>query len=279
LGLGSFELLFRKGPPIASAFDVFNLERLDRFAEISMDADATVVMLGNSRLKYATFYDDEFSRLLTQESGRRIRVLRIVNNWAVFRDFQRLLKSIEELHPDVIVLQTQLLGQERALQGRSLVFRDYIDWLLSPAAGLWNPGNINQHDLQFATPCANDLSQKTLEEWLELARQWLIFTPSGTEGTAARRWAMAQAKSGVKVVILSIPRTHMIEDATGVAFDDITAGTIQSMSNGKNILFARFSEVLASDQFCDFSHVNAAGRDSISAWLQNYILGLVSDTL
>jgi hypothetical protein len=267
LGFGAFECLFRWGPPGLTAFEQYNLGRVREFSKRSADADLRIVMLGNSRLKYSTPPDDEFSKLLSKASGRHVEVLRLVNNWAVFHDFAELLDPIAALKPDIIVLQLQLLGQERALGARSLILQDYVDWLISGNHQPWNPGDIDQAALQTAVPCVHDFSDAALRDRLTRTRQWLNFDPDSPSGRKAREWARAEADATVKVMILSIPRTPTIEQSTGVDFDDQSSDVVDRLLATQGISFARFDEPLPRDAFCDVVHMDKQGRRRMTAWL------------
>lgn len=276
LGFAGFECLFRWGPPGQTAFEQYNLGRVEDFSKRSANADIRVVLLGNSRLKYATLPDDEFSRLLSDTSGRHVEVLRMVNNWAVFHDFAELLDPIAQLKPDIVVLQLQLFGQERALAARSLILQDYADWLISGQREPWNPGGIDQSALQTAVPCVHDFSAAALRARLARTRQWLSFEPDSESGRKARKWARAEAEASVKVVILSIPRTPTIEQATGVDFDESSSQVISKLLRKPGIYFARFDQPMSQEAFCDVVHMNEQGRQRMSAWLAEQLTDLVA---
>jgi hypothetical protein len=274
LGIGGFEWFFRMGPPGLSAFDKYNLDRLEEFSQRSTNAGLRIVMLGNSRLKYSTPDDAEFSRQLSLAAARKVEVLRIVNNWAVFQDFAKLLDPIAALRPDIIVLQLQLFGQQRALEARSLILLDFADWLVSGRDQLWNPGNIDQHALQSAVPCANDLSDTALQNRLDRTAEWLSFNPDGRSGRAARHWAIQQAAAGSQVVVLSIPRTPMIEQATGVDFNASTRSIVDDLVASHGVRFAEYRESLPLDAYCDVVHMNEAGQKAFSRWLVDRLLAV-----
>ena len=274
LGFGGFECLFRWGPPGLTAFEQYNLGRVGEFSKRAADADLRIVMLGNSRLKYATPPDGEFSRLLSDASGRHVEVLRLVNNWAVFHDFAELLDPIAALKPDIIVLQLQLLGQERALGARSLILQDYVDWLISGNHQPWNPGGIDQAALQTAVPCVRDFSDAALHDRLVRTRQWLSFDPDSLSGKKAREWARAEAGAAAKVLILSIPRTPTIQQATGVDFDEQSSDVVDRLLGTQGISFARFDEPLPQDAFCDVVHMDEEGRQRLTAWLVGRLTAL-----
>lgn len=274
LGFGGFECLFRWGPPGLTAFEQYNLGRIREFSKRAANADLRIVMLGNSRLKYSTPPDVDFSKLLSDASGRHVEVLRLVNNWAVFHDFAELLDPIAALKPDIIVLQLQLLGQERALAARSLILQDYVDWLISGNHQPWNPGDIDQAALQTAVPCVHDFSDAALRDRLARTRQWLSFDPDSPSGRKARDWARAEAAGDTKVLILSIPRTPTIKQATGIDFDEKSSDVIDRLLDTQGITFARFDEPLPQDAFCDVVHMDEQGRERLTAWLVERLTAL-----
>jgi hypothetical protein len=72
-----------------------------------------------------------------------MRFLRLVNNWAVFEDFAPLGDTIVAARPHLIVMQLDLLAQERAERARALLLREYVEWLMF---GRGRPENLDHGD-------------------------------------------------------------------------------------------------------------------------------------
>ena len=70
--------------PQSQAFLEFNPRRASEFAAAPRGDELRVVMLGNSRLKYATLDKARLAGLAADLGYGRVRFLRLVNNRAVF---------------------------------------------------------------------------------------------------------------------------------------------------------------------------------------------------
>jgi len=125
-----FHLAGKLAMPQSQAFLTFNQERVEAFASAQAPDALRIALLGNSRLKYGTLGEAELAALAADLGHRPMRFLRLVNNWAVFEDFAALESAILAARPDVVVLQMDLLAQERAEPARALLLRDYVEWLL-----------------------------------------------------------------------------------------------------------------------------------------------------
>jgi hypothetical protein len=71
---------------------------------------------------------------------------------------------------------------------------------------------------------------------------------------------VAQAKNGTNIVVLSIPRTAAIEQATGVNFRAKTRTVVDELISANGVAIAEFPGSLPDDAFCDVVHTNEVGR-------------------
>ena len=70
-------------PPRSQAFVEFNRPRIALLANDGALAPDGVLLLGNSRLKYATFVAEEMERLTADNGAASFRILSLFNNGAV----------------------------------------------------------------------------------------------------------------------------------------------------------------------------------------------------
>jgi len=250
--------------PASAAFAAFNEARLADLSATKRDSTARVVMLGNSRLKYATLTDDDLMR----RAGAGTAIVRIVNNWAIFTDFEPLLESILQTAPTLIVLQEDLLGDGWSFLNKLRHARQYVRWKLF-GAGAWNPGVIDQRALQFDTPCSGEVSERAVEQRLARTELWLVHDSDGVAAAAAYRFIERALSAGTDVVVLSIPRSGPMEAARPVTLLDDPPEALRRA--GVDVW--RYTDPLADDYFCDTIHINAEGRERFSRWLLDNLGG------
>lgn len=253
--------------PPSEAFRLYNEPRVEAFTSRGNDGPYRVLLLGNSRLKYATWDQSDLASLT--KGAPDTRILRLVNDWAVFSDFEPLMDTILEHAPDLVVIQLELMSQERSSTANVRFLRLYLKWLLFGSTGeIWNPGDMDQPALQFDTPCAGiSPTPRAVEERMNRTFEWLTHDPNGTSSTAARRFVEALRQRGVEVVFLSIPRSVAMESARPEAV--LTAG---SLSEDEHAGIWRYPHPVSDEDFCDTIHFGDAGRRPFTAWITDEIL-------
>jgi hypothetical protein len=250
--------------PESQAFLEFNQQRADDFAAPPQGDELRVVMLGNSRLKYATLHDAQLADLAADLGYGRMRFLRLVNNWAVFGDFAPLADAIVAARPHVIVMQLELLAEERAERARVLLLREYVEWLMF-GRGPWNPGDVDQRELQYGTPCAM-VAAETLEERQRRVRRWLLVRPDGPSSRLARAFIAQVAAQGTAVMLLTLPRTSTMESAARSASDEMRAAAERLILLHPEVgLVAPAGP--ADPLYCDLVHMAEPARGAFSAEL------------
>lgn len=253
--------------PPPEAFLEFNGPRVDAFSTKSRDDGYRVLLLGNSRLKYATWPQSELDALTADASD--IDVLRLVNDWATFSDFEPLLDEIFEHAPDLVVIQLELMSQERSSTANVRFLRLYLKWLLFGSTNeSWNPGYLDQAGIQYDTTCAGITpTPAAVEQRLSRTGEWLTHDPQGHSALAARRFVETLRRRGVQVAFLSIPRTSEMEAARPEGA--LTAG---SLSDAERAAIWRYPHQIPAESFCDTIHLNENGRQPFSEWLERRIL-------
>ncbi|HSA81163.1 MAG TPA: hypothetical protein VLE23_10085 [Geminicoccaceae bacterium] len=251
--------------PESQAFLEFNQRRADEFAAAPQSDELRVVMLGNSRLKYATLDDAQLANLAADLGYGRMRFLRLVNNWAVFGDFAPLVDAIVAARPHVIVMQLELLAQERAERARVLLLREYVEWLMF-GRGSWNPGDIDQTDLQYGTPCAMDPAAETLEERKRRVRRWLLVQPDGPSSRQARAFVAQVAAQETAVMLLALPRTSTMETAARSVSGEMRAVAERLIPLHPAVRLVEPAGP-ADQLYCDLVHMAEPARGAFSAEL------------
>ena len=253
-------------PPNSEAFHQYNSWRVTELRARAVDDAEVVILLGDSRLRYATHADDVLSARITEAAGRPVETLRIVNNWAVYDDFASLIDALLDTQPSLIVVQFELMSKERAQQGRLLMGSQYLLWRFF-GNGDWNPGNLNQALLQDEQRC-----EVLLDEDLETRRarvfRWVNFDANSRAAQSMQAFVAAAQAQRIHVAFIQIPISS--EATAGLPAPD--------PMRGLDILAPPID--LPDSRFCDLVHLNPQGRDAYSDWLVRTIADVFQgDTL
>ncbi|MGD8340774.1 MAG: hypothetical protein PVH89_08320, partial [Gammaproteobacteria bacterium] len=165
------------GAPASVRFVEFNQARLDAYRTGSgHEHRGLVVMFGTSALKYATNEEADFAHRVSKRVGYPVDVLRIVNNWGVYGDFEPLMRTINELHPDLILLQPELLVTDRPWWRHILLDMDYAKSRLRGKKN-WDHRNEDPQNVQFDKPCWRRPGVDDIETQLVRRDPWITVDP------------------------------------------------------------------------------------------------------
>lgn len=253
--------VFNTDVPPSEAFYDFNAARVEQFASRTEAGALGVVMLGDSRMRYGTETDDVLSAALTQQLGTEVAVLRLVNNWAVFEDFEPLTPIIADANPSLVVIQNELRVKNRASTAGSLIKREYLKWRIF-GSGPWNPGDLDQTYLQFEMRC-EVLLDEDVEARRERVFRWVDFDEAGPNATKVAAFVADLERSSAAVRYLTVPITSAGQ--TGLPGIEPVAAP-----DGLGPDFE-----ITDDHFCDIVHMNPEGRELYTDWF----VGAVSDEL
>lgn len=251
--------------PPSAAFLVHNQNRIDRFAQMATEFPhkPRVVMLGNSTLKYATRTNEDTFELA---GCKEVLVLRIVNNWARFIDFEPLSDAILSSEPDLIVVQPEILFRSRVreIRPRPDILRDYVYWRAF-GLGEWDPHGFDQHDLQTAQPDFDDQSDERFANRYQRLNEWQRMDLTGASARASRRFLQRARQQGIRVVMLYPPMTSRGRTLIDPIRDELKPVLTDYLKDpAVELLECPYDT--ADDEFSDFVHMNDRGRDRFMAW-------------
>jgi hypothetical protein len=256
----------RAVPPPPAGFVDFNLERLRNLQQQLSGAERVVVLLGDSRLKYVVPDEADFARALAEQTGHPTRVVRVVNNLAVFADFAPLLAEIDALDPDLIVVQRDLLHKDRPVLHAVELRRAQLLHRLTSRAG--SQVQREQQELQFGLPCwqrENSRRQvavgpQALQAKLDAVRQVIELRPDGGSPLQARRFVADRARLGMRVAILelqSAPRYESFLRERNAQPAELPALGVQRW----------IAPSQPDEHFCDLTHLSRDGGREVGGWL------------
>ena len=265
------------GAPASMRFVEFNQERLDAYRNLRSDREyrGLVVMFGTSALKYATNEEPDFADRVSERVGYPVDVLRIVNNWGVYGDFEPLMQAINELEPDLILLQPELLVTDRPWSRHILLEMDYLKARLRGKSS-WDHRNENPENVQFDKPCWRRPGVYDIQTQLERRAPWITVDPDGPDARASRAFVVAAASADIRVALVDVPRRPDLEEQANGARREAfrhpaVATTIRQIESWD-------PPSIAPELFCDISHVSPAGRDVYSSWLEQRVADALSDS-
>ncbi|WP_299390735.1 hypothetical protein [Pelagibius sp.] len=239
-------LYLRAETPPSEAFDLHNAPRIEALAAKIEAGAQGVVMIGDSRLRYALPEDVAFSRLLSQRLDMPAAALRLSNVWAIWSDFAGLAPQILAARPRLVILQEDLFAKERETGSRLLLGRTYLIWQVA-GSGPWNPGNVDQAMLQTDVRC-DVLSDENAHERKERVSEWVSFDAEGANAKAIARFVAAAEDAGIEIAVLPVPIT---EEGHAVLPGYKRPADLRTIDHGIT---------LSNDHYCDVVHMNAKGR-------------------
>jgi len=244
-------------PPSAD-FTEFNSKRLKKLNDENISNVIKIVILGDSRLRYATFADKEMEEFLTLKLNVPVKVTRIINNWAVFHDFSRLTTPIFSASPDLIVIQENLLSKGRTEIVNKFIARDYLFWRYFKTNS-WNPGGLNQFILQHEMRCTALNISETVEERKKRAFKWFHFNEGSLSQKEITRFLTSATARHIPVLFISIPITTVAKKG------------LPSPPKYPPETVWEIPEPIIDSNFCDIVHMNRNGRTIYSKWLATLI--------
>lgn len=274
-------LLYSRLAPASREFVQFNLRRLANFADARHDAAFRVVLLGDSRLKYATYEPRELESRLAAAIGRPVAVVRIVNNYGVFADFAPLAPRIAAARPGLVVLQQDLLWADRTWRRSAQLLGEQLLESVRPARPAVNDSEAL--GIQHGHPCwnrhglvagADGRTTRTLPSRRladtdvavnrSLARRSVAIRPDGAGPAAARQFIETQLASGAQVALLAVRPAPAYE--RHVAQHDRRDGAFERLQppGGALVWSPPRQENL---QYCDLTHLTPDGQREFSDWL------------
>jgi hypothetical protein len=267
--LGAIALVFvaaglMLGAPHSHAYRDYNLQRLSEFRaqhEPRSSGTLRVVMLGNSRLKNATIDSTMLERLAINRGFSGLEQFRLVANWAVFRDFEPLLDDLQALDPDLYLIQLDLLADEMATTWTVQLNYHYLRWLAN-GEGPWTWFEPQEEQLEPA--CAEHRFSEARAFQADLK---LVADPDAKSPRMARAFIDAVARTGGRVLIVSVPKSDELEQRLPSVHAGALAAARSLEAQNPSVSVAVFPTSLSDKFFCDVTHLGPPGTEVFSRWL------------
>lgn len=264
----------------------FASEVIAEFAEAKKQADVSVVMLGNSRLRHAATFGFHPAELVTLPDGRKLAGVQFALNAARFELYEWFSHRLLQAQPDVLIIQNSVisnaLGQGPTfLKVSEIVFSYYYNllvgvderkewwddrlWILKDCNFAYNKANANRR-IQFMEKDAHSLG------------------PENQNYKMAQDFIRQMRMQGTKIVVISVLPYMQHFDKQGVPLDILDFHGLGYYPTPEQLLPGQYNKVMwatyeapenGTRQFCDDVHFNDDGRAAFMNWLLQNIEGWV----
>jgi len=217
-----------------------------------------VVLLGDSRLLYATPSDATLTSRLSAVAGKPVAVLRLAGPGATFADYAPVAAAIVDADPALVILQSDLFDRVDEVSPNVSV-RNTILW---NAAGsdLWNPtGNLLPLDQDWSVCPSSPLQgledDQAVAAILESQHaSGLRYRSHGAHVDAVVAFVAELHAVGIGVGALEIPESSTANAA-------IERGQFAGLTSESTIEVIAPEVQIPDDAYCDPAHLDPAGRD------------------
>lgn len=250
-------------PPPSEAFYQYNAPRL---SALKQEKKKKIIMLGDSRLRYATYSDNDMEILLSSKTNKDMSVVRLVNNWAVFNEFNQLIPLMLNTHPDLFVIQENVITKSRTYVITKILARQHLMWSHF-GTGIWDPGNSNQYSIQNEMSCSATIQNETVDERRKRATSWFNYKRKSENNNNFNEFIKTTQLLNIPVIFISIPITS--KGTLGLPHPPkMTTAKVYSPASS-----------IPDEHFCDLVHMNDNGRVIFSNWLSEVIIKKLSGNI
>jgi hypothetical protein len=266
------------GVPRSGAFVDYNLERLESYATAGRgesEGARRVILLGTSRLKYATWDGEEIGRLASQATGGPVQVMGIFNNDADFDDFVPLAEVMLEARPDAVLLQAELLAGAHFVPNlyrridKSVQFFRW--WFFG--FGPWQPDVETPWEVQNDRPCVTNFSEERYELRINYPQKIDV---TGDSAASAENFIRKAVGQGVSIILVAVPKYPVVEKIRPSVPPTLEGSIERVTASSRQVELWRYPAEIPSDSYCDFLHMNEKGRKVYTDWITERIAELVS---
>lgn len=261
-----------------------NLGLIKQFEEAREDADVSMILLGNSRLRYGSTFGFDPAALTTLPDGRNMASLQFARNAAEFKTYSEYTDRILLARPDYIVILDMLLTNSRppdrspVIKFSKMVYEAWMErWRGMEPQDAWQRARTDRQNSCYAY-FTLDFMNNRIETTASRDRHSL--DPEENANLALVREFIGKAVDrGIKVIVLHYPMNRSILDRFDVPYHYLDHAGIGYTPAPQDVLpethdrviWASYPEPLGPEYYCDFLHFNKKGRDVFSDWFLNVV--------
>lgn len=264
-----------------------NLALLHRFLEDEKDADVSVIMLGNSRLRHALNFGYDPSGTVRLPDGRMLAALQFSDNASEYRVYEYMESDILLIHPDILViLDTLLSNRSRPYSWATRYGRMAYDLFENRLNGTARRLKTRAERQDLMKRCYSSFNAVQMNERVK-STAWrdahsLDMDVNGRNLEGIRRLVDLAVKAGIRVVIVSLPpnmavldRYHVpshVLDFYGLGFQPRHEQLLPDLAD--KVTWLPYNAPHDSAYYCDFVHLNSQGRAQSEEWFLDNIARL-----
>lgn len=242
--------------------------------------EISVVLIGNSRLRYAWRLGDTPDNPLTLPDGRTMRSVKISQDNGIFMQFVPLESALLEAAPDILVIQRALFYRQPDNPGRLSKIRK-LPYIMAFKSAMWgDTGDKEWEHQQYDRVCAENYSRRGFET--RIRRHFLSGPPEdgGEPARKTRAFIQNMLDAGIRVVILRIPPNISAAEKLGVNpiklenihMDEIPPrDALVPTAMADQLEWIAFEERGDIRDFCDTVHMRKDTSAEFATWFKDEI--------
>jgi len=243
--------------------------------------EVSMVLLGDSRARYAWRLGDDAQATTPLPDGRALRSVKLSQDNGTFKQFAGLEDEILTARPDVLVIQKSLLFRHPAQRGKLSKLRQ-LPYLMAFKTMMFGDTQDKEWEHQHTERvCTRNFSRIGFEH--RVRTHFTSSPPDFGSELAAETHGFIQRMldAGIKVMILRIPPNAQAAKDIGVdpiKLDNIYIDAMPSHDtlapNGlaAKLIWADYPPPQDGDTyggiFCDFIHMDERGSADFATWLK-----------
>ena len=269
----------KKTSQLASTFDMLYKEMEESFNS----ADSSVIkiaVIGTSLTGHGISCSDDIRDYAQRNYGVNIELRKIFflsDNFRYFVEKRELLKKLIQLDVDIIMIQTEALAVQLDYQSKKSQLPLNIIRILSQK---------NREFIQIGEKAQNE-KNSYLEECYPRSAFELPSTidtlfdikakPRNIKSEKEVAFSFEDLKAckenGIQVIMLDFPRPYKVEQMARTPFFNKSLEKLaQEYQEEFGIEHWTFDETMYFNQFRDYAHLNATGREVFTTWLVDEIV-------
>jgi hypothetical protein len=258
-----------------------DLDLLRSFKGIKKTADISMVVIGNSRLRYGLDIGFQPHELIELPDGRNLAIVQYAIDIAGINKFIHLTDEILKSEPHYLIilknLPTNNLVSQREevtplLISVSKVVFQYIynRFILNlTAEEVWEKNRQLQEK-----PCLTEYSRSELDSFMDVIQGSVVHDLNGAETIKTRAYIDKAISQNIKVVLLEMPSYQSAVREYGEELHKLEYPGLGFIPSEKQILPALYKQVrwlaytneLEQRHFCDYIHLGTLGRKQFTNW-------------
>lgn len=243
--------------------------------------DVSVVVLGNSRVRYGFLHGFDPAAPVTLPDGRTARVVQFGEDVAQFQQYETLWPSILAAKPDLIVFTDMLIStQRRAAKMSAQNFSDVLfQGIRRKLDGKTPAQEWEEARRDIKDACLPEFKSPQVQDRLIFTAHRDNHSLTDNPNTEAARRAIRQAvQMGIPVAVLRFPSHEPAYSAYDVPRHLIDFYGLGYVPTPEQLLPDDHAKVQWMEyprppaaHYCDFVHFNANGRGPFTDWLLGQI--------